>query len=146
MKTKNNIKESAIEFLKNGQSYKNNAIEFVDDNSWKDTVIIPDDSIDPEERKYLLLLVLITEDENEEKNIFEWIIGRTDTYNRLKSYIIAEAIDIVDSKVLSESSKVSNHISVLQFIRHLRDNELIDDKSDFDIEEYDVGMSEISEY
>jgi hypothetical protein len=97
------------------------------------TLINKDD--DAETKQYLVLYYATDEDDNDVKS-FEICTGRTETFNFIKNMI--ESINIHDSLVLSENNTLKNIISVYEFMKYLRDNDLIYDKT-FDIEEYNIG-------
>ena len=92
------------------------------------------DTKDPEKKEYLLLWVGLDNDEDGIRD-FEFIIGRTATYERIKSLI--QDIDIDNSYVLVEGVALEDRISVYAFMKHMHLHFYQDDL--FDIEAYNQG-------
>ncbi len=87
----------------------------------------------PEEKKYLVLYIGMDDDKNEIKS-FEFIEGRTATYNFIKGMI--DNINIYDSKVVVETVALKDALNVFEFMKHV--SKFIDDPS-FDIESYNYA-------
>lgn len=94
------------------------------------------DKEDPEKRMYLVLYEGTDEEGNDLKS-YEYIEGRTATFNFIKNMI--DYIDICDSKVIAQNVKLIDAITVYQFMKHIQENELVKDIGSFDIDEYLVG-------
>lgn len=138
-------KEQAITFVPEGESWKEEAIQIVPaGENWKHDAIIFDTDTLPEDINYLLLIVYHDEDMDDDIKTFEWIRGREEVYKFLKNYIESECIDMVESKVLTEVVQAGKGITVLQFMRYIRDKELIIDETGFDIEEYVLDEPELT--
>ena len=106
-------------------------IDDIKENKLVNPIVI--DSKDPELKEYLILLVgLNGEDEFKE---FQFITGRTSTYERIKTFI--DAIDIDASYVLVEGVSLENRVTVYEFMRHMHMNFYQDDN--FNIEDYNQG-------
>lgn len=92
---------------------------------------LPEDATElgksPEVKEYLVLYEYI-EDKTTE---FTFITGRTQTYEFLKSII--DKIDLDNSYVIVESVKISDRITVYEFLKMCKDRQLFND--DFDVDE-----------
>lgn len=88
----------------------------------------------PEDRKYLLLYYASDEKGEEDIKSFEFLTGRTKTYEFIKNII--ENIDIYKSKVIVETVTLNEMVTVYEFMKHI--SSLIEDTS-FDIEDYNYG-------
>lgn len=90
----------------------------------------------PENRKYLVL-VYFTEkaaEDLEYPTTFILATGRTNTYNEIKNYL--DVMDLEQSVVMLEGNPaLVDQITVLQFLRHIRDDELIEDESGYLVDE-----------
>lgn len=107
----------------------------------------------PDEKIYLVLLTIYpTSFAEEEEIVRDWQIkvGRQETYDFLKDLVKEEAIDpnasfiIVGSDEYDEQFKKPNAnfsgkpITVFRFLKVMLDsNKVLDDKADFDINEFD---------
>ena len=92
---------------------------------------------DPTTKVYLILLFgYDSEDDGYEYRDWEVIIGRQETYNRLKNLIESDAIDPLKSFVLSGNTEPEKAITVYRFMKHCIDNDRVVDNSSFDINEY----------
>lgn len=97
---------------------------------------------DAEHRKYLVLCYF-TEQQAEEvgyDGTFIVATGRTDTYFAIKA--IVDIIDLKESVVMLEGNKaLVDQITVLQFLRHIIDDELVEDEGQYvvaeAVDEYD---------
>ena len=87
----------------------------------------------PEEREYLLLYYA-TDERGEDIKSFEFLTGRTETYEFIKNII--ESLDIHESKVIVETVTLKEMISVYEFMKHI--SMLLEDTS-FDIEDFNIG-------
>lgn len=126
-------KYQAVEFVPNdGHSYKSQAIEFTEG-----------DKIAPENRKYLLLLRLYIEDSNiDAADTFKWIVGRQEVYDYLKNLIKSDAIDIEESEIVTETTRLVERITIHRFMRMMFDEHLVEDEDGFDIDEYQHDNTE----
>ena len=114
-------------------------IDDVKNNGMVNPIVI--DVKDPEKKEYLILLVGLRGKEEEFKD-YEFVIGRTATYELIKTLI--EDIDIDESYVLVEGVTLEERISVYKFMKHMHMHFFQDDL--FDIEKYNQGDEfEISE-
>lgn len=96
--------------------------------------------IDPKFKEYLLLLKYFDSNEGDGYiNSFEIIEGRKEVYKFLKDNI--EFYDPEISLVMTSQTPLSKAITVVQFIRHLKDNELVSMDDGFDISEYSYEKS-----
>lgn len=103
----------------------------------------------PENKVYLLLLEF-----EDDTNNYIWITGRQECYEYLKGIIMIEdngfGIDIDESMILAETSRVVERISIYQFMKHLCDEELVIEEDGFHIDDYhtDYGNmeDEVNEY
>ena len=97
-------------------------------------------NIDPEEKQYIILYILLTTEPGEEDNgipvdAYRWesIKGRTNAYDSIK--INAPVIDIDKSLVLVDNVPLKDALSVREFANYLKNSNIIIDES-FDIEDY----------
>lgn len=91
--------------------------------------------IDPKYKQYLLLLKYFDNNgEDRYDNRFEIITDRKEVYKFLKDNI--DFYDPNESLVMTSETTLSNAITVVQFIKHLKDNEYVDMDDGFDILEY----------
>ena len=88
---------------------------------------------DPDLKEYLILLTGL--DDTEEFKDFQFVTGRTATYELIKTFI--DNIDIDNSYVLVEGVALEDRISVYVFMRHMHIHFFQDDP--FDIEKYNQG-------
>ena len=96
---------------------------------------IDESQIDPKFKQYLLLLKYYDGNEGDGYiNSFEIIEGRKEAYKFLKENI--DFYDPNESLVMTEQTPLSKAITVIQFIKHLKDNELVNMEDGFDIMEY----------
>jgi hypothetical protein len=93
------------------------------------------DENDPEQKNYLILIVGTDENHNDFKD-WEFITGRRAAYDYIKG--MAENIDLFESKIVVETAAVSTAKTVLEFMRYVLDNGLIEDPG-FDIMDYVTG-------
>lgn len=115
--SENNKKRSVVTFVERGT--KVNPISF--DKS----------SIDPSKKQYLLLIYYYTDEIDKERS-FEIITGRLEVYQFIKDN--KDIINLEDSRILLTYQTLEDSITLLQFVRHLKDNELVQDDG-FDIDE-----------
>jgi len=85
---------------------------------------------DPEYRQYLLLMYL-----SDSNTSWETIIGRNATYEYIKNNI--EEFDPDQSLVLTENVPYKDAYSVTQFVKYVRNANLVDE-DDFEIEAYSL--------
>ena len=117
----------------------NNAI-FVD--TVTKTVFIKDYSkvkeeitpVDPEERQYILLLKV--NNPRREEYVWEAMQGRLTTYYYIQDNIDEMEFDPDNSYVLVETVPYKDALTVSNFVRYLKNAELVDVNDGFDIEDY----------
>ena len=103
-------------------------------------------SYDTEPEKLYLILIEGTENDNEGKDFRDWEIveGRQDAYDYIKNYLESEfvSIDVYKSKIIvsSEKVKVTDGITIYEFMKVMKEKEKVIDYSSFDIDEY-IGES-----
>ena len=86
----------------------------------------------PEYRRYLVLVWFM--DNAEQENTFIIAEGRSNTYFAIKEII--DIIDLEKSVVMLEGNKaLVDQITVLQFLRHIRDEELVEDDTAYIIDD-----------
>lgn len=96
---------------------------------------IDESQINPKFKRYLLLLKYYDGNEGDSYvNNFEIIEGRKEVYKFLKENI--DFYDPNESLVMTDQTPLNKAITVVQFITHLKDNELVDTEDGFDILEY----------
>lgn len=117
------------------------AVQFHDprDKSWmmKEAVKFDPSKKSPENRKYLVLVRSYDED----NNFFIIADGRTDCYFKIKNRI--DEIDPEESYVYLEGNPLvfedlpgqKKLVSVLAFLRHVLDEELVEDDTSYIVEE-----------
>ena len=106
---------------------KQEAVLFHQEGEQLQSVTFSPEKKGPEQRKYLLLLNFM-EEENGIENAFKICHGRTEAYYAIKDYI--DEIDLDTSIVILEGKRClveGEYISVLAFLRHIRDSELVED-------------------
>lgn len=93
------------------------------------------------EKMYLVLYVYTCQS-GEDIHDFEFIIGRQDTYDKIKELLINsdtdEQLDAMRSLVFVDSPKIqiSNRLSIYSFMKDMKFNGKIDDDTSFDINDY----------
>ncbi len=92
------------------------------------------DDIDPEYRKYLLLLDYYDQGSSIDRR-YEIIEGRLEVYKFLRDNI--EFYDPNTSKVMTETTPLDKSITIVQFMRYVFDNNLGEEDDGFDIREYE---------
>lgn len=101
------------------------------------------DGKDPDEIKYLLLLHVFHDDDEDYTNdeCHSWLIktGRQNVYNYLKDMIEAEAIDPNMSFIVSETVTLKKAGTVSAFMKDMKDNQKVIDGSGFDVTEYNYA-------
>ena len=91
---------------------------------------------DPEKRQYILLYTDLGYDENSDSEFplrWESVIGRTNTYENIKANV--SVIDIEKSIVLVETVTVKDALSVQDFVKYLKNANLVE-KDGFEIDDY----------
>ena len=95
-----------------------------DDMSWMQAATIDVTKKSAEHRQYLVLIWYM--DNADVENSFIIAEGRTNTYFAIKDQL--EIIDVEKSVVMLEGNRaLVDQITVLQFLRHVRDEELVED-------------------
>lgn len=84
--------------------------------------------IDPKYRRYLLLMKFYGEDEY--LNFFEIITGREEVYQYLKENI--KDYDPNISLIMTDDMTLDEAVTIIQFIQHLKDIEVVNDELDLD--------------
>ena len=120
----------------------NNAI-FVD--RINNTLIVKDYSkaleeinpVDPEERQYVLIMVMDDDAMDEGLNKYLWaaMIGRSTLYRYIVDNIEINYMNPDKSIVLTDNVALKDALTVTQFINYLKNGDLIP-QDDFDIEKY----------
>lgn len=90
---------------------------------------------DPENRTYVLLLHPYSYDDNGDMYSWESIIGRTATYEWIKSHIDIDLFDPESSLVLTPNVALKDAFNVIKFMQHLKNANLVEE-DEFDIEDY----------
>lgn len=104
----------------------------VKENKMINPIVI--DVKDPERKEYLVLLIGIGNNEEHYKD-YQFIEGRTATYEHIKNLI--DDIDIHESYVLVEGVSLEDRVTVYEFMRHMSMHFFKDDN--FNIEDYNQG-------
>ena len=106
---------------------------------------VDESQIDPKYKTYLLLLKYYDGNEGDGFiNSFEIIENRKEVYKFLRDNI--DFYDPNESLVMTDQTPLSKAITVVQFIKHLKDNELVTMEDGFDIMEYaNEKSSEVQE-
>lgn len=97
---------------------------------------------DPTTKIYLILSLGYSQDnetEGDEVRDWEVVIGRQETYDRLKNLIESEAIDPHKSFVLSGETAPEQAITVFRFMKYCLDGDKVVDNTTFDIDEYAIA-------
>ena len=89
--------------------------------------------VDPEKRQYVLLMKCT--DNNTDFYQWESMEGRVTTYNYIVDNIDVLNIDPEKSFVLTENVALKDALNIAEFIRYLKNSELVEDDG-FNIEEY----------
>lgn len=103
-------------------------------------------SYDTEPEKLYLILIEGSENDNEGKDFRDWEIveGRQAAYDYIKNYLESDfvSIDVYKSKIIvsSEKVKVTDGITIYEFMKVMKEKEKVIDYSSFDIDEY-IGES-----
>lgn len=99
---------------------------------------------DPSEKEYLLLIIGEMPDEKEFRD-FEWVTGRQSVYDFIKGLLDTDAyngiVSLTKSKIIVEGEPIESAKKLVDFIKYVIDNDLIDDPG-FDISDYIVGDEE----
>lgn len=102
-------------------------------------------SYDSEPEKTYLVLIEATETNDDEKQFRDWEIveGRQSAYDYIKRMIESDyiSVDIIKSKIIvnSDKVKITDGISIYQFMKSMKEQDKIIDYSSFDIEDYYTG-------
>jgi len=100
---------------------------------------------DPDYVMYLLLLKDLDDDDTDPLQTWEVHMGRQDTYDHLKDFIMADFIDVSESFIYSTEStnrNIADVITVYRFMKLMKDNDLVIDNSGFDIDSYRCILDE----
>lgn len=114
---------------------KQEAVVFHQEGEQLEAVTFAPEKKSAEQRKYLLLLDFM-EDEDGIDSTYFIAHGRTEAYFKIKYFI--DEIDVDTSIVILEGKRClveGEYITVLQFLRHIRDNELVEDSDPRDIDD-----------
>ena len=99
-------------------------------------------SYDTEPEKIYLILIDGVEVDEYEKPFRDWQIkeGRQAAYDYIKDIIMSEyvMVNVYESKIIvsSEKVKVTDGISIYEFMKSMKENDKIIDYTSFDIEDY----------
>lgn len=100
-------------------------------------------SYDTEPEKVYLILIEGKDPEDKEFRDWELKEGRQAAYDYIKNYILSEytVIDIHESRIIvsSEKVKVTDGISIYEFMKVMKEKDKVIDYSSFDIEDYVNG-------
>ena len=90
----------------------------------------------PEQREYILLFVDLEYESEETEYPMRWeaVTGRTVAYETIK--LNAPVIDIDKSLVLVDDVKISESLTVRQFMGYLKNGNLIENAEEFDINDF----------
>lgn len=90
----------------------------------------------PEEKQYILLYTEVGQDDSDSPLPFRWEAcqGRTNAYDYIKNN--APIIDIDKSIILVEDVPVKDALTIREFVKHLKNSELVNLYDGFDIDEY----------
>jgi hypothetical protein len=103
-------------------------------------------SYETEPEKTYLILIEGEEISNGGEPYRDWqiITGRQDAYDYIKNYLESDfvSIDVYKSKIIvsSEKVKVTDGITIYEFMKVMKEKEKVIDYSSFDIDEY-IGES-----
>ena len=102
-----------------------------------DSVLEEINPTDPEQRQYVIIMVLDDDINNEDINKYIWasMIGRTTMYEYIKENIEINYINPDKSIILTDNVALKDALSVTQFIKYLKNGNLVEE-DDFDIDEY----------
>ena len=99
-------------------------------------------SYDTEPEKIYLILIDGEEVDNESTRFRDWetVEGRQAAYDYIKNMLQSEyvLIDVHTSKIIvsSEKVKVTDGISIYEFMKNMKENDKVIDYTSFDIEDY----------
>lgn len=93
------------------------------------------------EKTYLILLDGQEKDDNTKFRDWEFIEGRQKAYDYIKNMIESEYlnIDVLESKIIVDSIKITDGISIYEFMKTMKEKDKIIDYTSFDIEDYYVS-------
>lgn len=100
-------------------------------------------SYDSEPEK--VYLILIDGEENEGTKFRDWEFkeGRQEAYDYIKNILLSEyiTVDVHESKIIvnSEKVKITDGISIYEFMKKMKENDKVIDYTSFDIEDYTNG-------
>lgn len=99
-------------------------------------------SYDTEPEKVYLILLEGRDTEEDEALFREWEFkeGRQQAYDYIKSMLESDyiIIDVMESKIIvsSEKVKVTDGITIYEFMKAMKENDKVIDYTSFDIEDY----------
>ena len=131
MENKNNGMVQTVKFLSpEEKAHREN-------NGAMNTIQFSPEKKSPEERRYLVLLTYL-EGTGHDNDMHSYILatGRSDTYFAIKELLLD--IDMEESIVILEGKRAlveGEYITVSAFLRHIRDNELVEDETGYIIDE-----------
>ena len=102
-------------------------------------------SYDTEQEKVYLILIDGIEADNNETPFRDWQIkeGRQAAYDYIKDMLMSDylTIDVYESKIIvsSEKVKVTDGITIYEFMKAMKENDKVIDYTSFDIEDYANG-------
>lgn len=98
------------------------------------------------EKTYLVLIDGIEADTGNQFRDWEIIEGRQDAYDYILNIVTSEYIivNVKKSKIIvsSEKVKVTDGISIYEFMKNMKENDKVIDYTSFDIEDYVDGDEE----
>lgn len=92
-----------------------------------------------QEKTYLILIDGIENDDAQQRyRDWDYVVGRQEAYDYIKNilesgYVI---VDINESKIIVDSLKINDGISIYEFMKAMKEKDKIIDYSSFDIEDY----------
>ena len=102
-------------------------------------------SYDTEPEKLYLILIDGEEVDNEGRRFRDWEIveGRQAAYDYIKNILESDyvSVDVNESKIIvsSEKVKITDGISIYEFMKVMKENDKVIDYTSFDIEDYVNG-------
>jgi hypothetical protein len=109
----------------------------------ENTNLVKGVSYDTEPEKVYLILIVGRDLNDDEFRDWEFKEGRQDAYDYIKNYIESgySVVDIYESKIIvsSEKVKVTDGITIYEFMKAMKENDKVIDYTSFDIEDYANG-------
>ena len=92
--------------------------------------------VNPETKQYIILYTDIGGEESDDEFPFRWEAcqGRLNAYEYIKAN--APVIDIDKSIIVVEDVPIKDCLTIRQFVKHLKNSNMVDDNDGFEIDEY----------